>query len=445
MRTTWGVWGAVALCVSGAVVAAGAGPGHHPAYAQEWQVLDLGAAESVNASVDASGLRPDDAVPLGAALDEESGQTTALATFPAKELDRVAATVEVDVDTSGSADRPEALIGEVRGRDTTGDTDNWSEWRELGDVGTGPSAVDLAAPSREVQVRVGLGADAEQDDERVTAVRVRAPDHAEGWVTDPPGGGGERRETEPEGDPGPGTETGEEEESAFSARLFATRVGLVGNQTANGHTIENDDYFVALPSRRGLAQRGDGDYTVRVCTIDERRRCSYLPVWDVGPWNITDDHWNEARESWTDLPRGRPQAEAAYQDGHNAGLDGFGRQVANPAGIDLADGAFDTGLALATNAWVDVDYLWTAREGLPARVATESEQDPVVLRGGPGTDYHDVGRAAHAAHVQIECQSEGREVSGPQGASSAWYRLGAADFIPATFVETEGDVPLCAD
>ncbi|WP_236539950.1 hypothetical protein [Spiractinospora alimapuensis] len=441
MRTTWGMWGAVAMGVSAAMVAGTAGAGHHPAYAQEWRVLDLDTAERVNAELDANGLRAESADLLGAALDEESARASALATFPATELDSVSSTVEVDVDTSASPARPRDLLGEVRGRDTSAGIETWSEWRELDDVGAGPSTVDLPTPSREIQVRVSLGPDSERDDESVTAVRVRVPDDAEAPETDSPGGNGERRETGGEQEPTP--EAGDD--PAFSARLFATRIGLVGNQTANGHTIRKDDYFVALPSRRGLAQRGDGDYTVRVCTIDEPRRCAYLPVWDVGPWNITDDHWNEARESWTDLPQGRPQAEAAYQDGHNDGLDGFGRRVANPAGIDLADGAFDTGLALPTNAWVDVDYLWTAQEGVPARVATESERDPVVLRGGPGTDYPDVGRAAHAAHVQIECQSDGREVSGPQGPSDAWYRLGAADFIPATFVQTEGDVPVCGE
>ena len=57
-------------------------------------------------------------------------------------------------------------------------------------------------------------------------------------------------------------------------------------------------------------------------------------------WSTTDDYWNPAatRQSWKDLPQGRPEAQAAYQSGYNGGKDQFGRTVANPAGIDLGDG-----------------------------------------------------------------------------------------------------------
>ncbi|MCF2434749.1 hypothetical protein LV779_08430 [Streptomyces thinghirensis] len=57
-------------------------------------------------------------------------------------------------------------------------------------------------------------------------------------------------------------------------------------------------------------------------------RCETAPVWDVGPWNTHDDHWNPPaqREQWKDLPRGLPQAQAAYENGYNGGRDEFGRQ-----------------------------------------------------------------------------------------------------------------------
>ncbi|HKR48343.1 MAG TPA: hypothetical protein VJT72_01975, partial [Pseudonocardiaceae bacterium] len=146
--------------------------------------------------------------------------------------------------------------------------------------------------------------------------------------------------------------------SPRSYRVFATREGLIGGTTANGHVIRERDHFVALPSRRGLAPRGSGDYTVKVCS--DSGRCEWAPVWDVGPWNTTDDYWNspQGRQSWRDLPRGRPQAQAAYDDGHNGGQDQFGRQVLNPAGIDLADGTFWDGLGLRDNSWITVTYLW---------------------------------------------------------------------------------------
>jgi hypothetical protein len=58
------------------------------------------------------------------------------------------------------------------------------------------------------------------------------------------------------------------------------------------------------------------------------------------------------------LPQGLPEAQAAYEDGYNDGLDGFGRRVLNPAGIDLADGTFYN-VGLNDNGWVTVTYLWT--------------------------------------------------------------------------------------
>jgi len=63
---------------------------------------------------------------------------------------------------------------------------------------------------------------------------------------------------------------------------------------------------------------------------------------------------------WKDLPQGKPEAQAAYQDGYNGGYDQFGRRPANPAGIDLADGTFWYDLGLSNNDWVNVTYLWTS-------------------------------------------------------------------------------------
>jgi hypothetical protein len=140
-------------------------------------------------------------------------------------------------------------------------------------------------------------------------------------------------------------------------KLFATREGLVGRTTANGHVIRRDDRFVALPSRRALSSRNGREFQVR---LSYRGRSVVAPVWDVGPWNIRDDHWSPTprREQWRDLPQGMPQAQAAYERGYNGGRDGFGRRVTNPAGIDLADGTFWRDLRMWDNDWVGVEYLW---------------------------------------------------------------------------------------
>ena len=147
--------------------------------------------------------------------------------------------------------------------------------------------------------------------------------------------------------------------AARSYKVYATREGLVGSTTANGHKIVSRDHFVALPSGKSLNANGKKTYQVKVCAANGR--CETAPVWDVGPWNTKDDYWNPAssRQSWKDLPEGKPEAQAAYQSGYNGGKDQFGRKVSNPAGIDLADGTFLDGLKLTDNAWVTVTYLWT--------------------------------------------------------------------------------------
>ncbi|MEH1128859.1 hypothetical protein [Micromonospora sp. CPCC 206061] len=220
-------------------------------------------------------------------------------------------------------------------------------------------------------------------------------------------------------------------------RIFATRVGLVGGATANGHVITSRDHFVALPSRRGLAPKNTGDYTVRVCAA--AGRCEWAPVWDVGPWNVTDDYWNppSVRQSWTDLPQGKPEVQAAYQEGYNGGKDGYGRRVRNPAGIDLADGTFWDGLRLTNNAWVDVTYLWTGT-GLRGTVRTPGST--LTVRDGPRVDASAVGMAANHARLIIECQVAGDTVT--YGTTNRWNRLAPGYFVSDAYVNT-GSAPTC--
>jgi murein DD-endopeptidase MepM/ murein hydrolase activator NlpD len=163
----------------------------------------------------------------------------------------------------------------------------------------------------------------------------------------------------------------------LTARVFATREGLVGETTANGHVITPDDRFVALPSRRALNLNvGSNDYQVKIRNPENGREV-IAPVWDIGPWNINDDYWNDARERemWNDLPRGIPEAQAAYLQGYNRSRDGFGRVVLNPAGIDLADGTFWDDLDMTDNGWVEVTYLWTQVETATGRFTIGSPWD----------------------------------------------------------------------
>jgi len=214
-------------------------------------------------------------------------------------------------------------------------------------------------------------------------------------------------------------------------RVFATREGLVGGTTANGHVIRDRDHFVALPSRRALSPRNTTDYSVKVCA--PTGRCAFAPVWDVGPWNIRDDYWNPSsqRQQWADLPQGLPQAQAARERGHNGGKDGFGREIKNPAGIDLGDGLFWDALGLTDNAWVTVDYLWTGDSAL-ARVEAD---EPTEVRAAPDTTAAVVGLAAERAAVPVECVVDDGD--------DEWLKIGDGQFLPAAAVDGAGDVGPC--
>ena len=148
----------------------------------------------------------------------------------------------------------------------------------------------------------------------------------------------------------------------LSFSIFSTREGLVGGTTANGHVIVANDRFAALPSRRALSTNFGYEREVR---LTYRGRTTTVPVWDIGPWNTHDDYWNPSiiRETFKDLPRGTPEAEAAFAAGYNGGLDERGRRVLTPAGIDLADGTFWLDLAMTNNDRVQVEYLWLDQNG----------------------------------------------------------------------------------
>lgn len=305
-----------------------------------------------------------------------------------------------------AADQPagSAVAVDLRGTRADG---SWTEW-----TATSPKALAmLGAAVTGVQARIVLRAGKGGVSPVVRSVRLTARPGSQVLATQP--------------------------HRPPSYRVFATREGLVGNTTANGHMIRERDHFVALPSRRGLAPRDSGDYTVKVCA--DNGRCEWAPVWDVGPWNTTDDYWNpsDVRQSWPDLPQGRPQAEAAYHDYYHDGQDQFGRKVRNPAGIDLADGTFWDGLQLHDNSWVSVTYLWVTdlwTEGVwPAIV-----QIPALpVHSGPGEQYPTVGLAAQRATLSVECTVAGQLVTANQGRTSQWLRIGPKQFVSAAHVSLQ--------
>lgn len=218
--------------------------------------------------------------------------------------------------------------------------------------------------------------------------------------------------------------------ASFSSTVFTTREGLVGRRTANGHVIVKRDWFAALPSKLGLADRGSGDRSVKVCS-DNTGRCVFLPVWDVGPWNTNDDYWNSRRRMWKDLPRGKPEAQAARSDGYHGGKDEFGRRVLNPAGIDLADGAFWDGLGLTANSWVDVTFLWT---GSGERGWVDTEGGPARVRSGANLKAEVKGGAGEYAQVPIWCQVRGERVSGTVRTTNMWDKVGSGHYVSHAYI-----------
>jgi hypothetical protein len=154
-------------------------------------------------------------------------------------------------------------------------------------------------------------------------------------------------------------------------RIFATREGLIGRMTANGHIIRRRDRFVALPSWSVLAPKGSTRFRVRVTY---KGRSVVAPVWDVGPWNTKDDYWSPKRR-YRDLPVGMPMAQAAHRVGYNGGRDEQGRRILLPNGIDLADGTFWDDLRMTCEDWVEVSFLWLGVDPGSGAVAVE-DRDP---------------------------------------------------------------------
>jgi hypothetical protein len=156
-------------------------------------------------------------------------------------------------------------------------------------------------------------------------------------------------------------------------KLRATRMGMVGGRTANGHRITKHDHFVSLPSWRSLAPNGTMDYTVR---ITYNGRSSVAPVYDVGPWNVHDNYWDEQRERFDDLPRGWPEDHAAYYDGYNGGRAEKGK-VRFPTAVDVGDGVWWDDLGIkGDQATVEITFLWLGRDPLAAEPPPPPQATP---------------------------------------------------------------------
>ncbi|MEV4757607.1 hypothetical protein AB0J86_21185 [Micromonospora sp. NPDC049559] len=391
----------VAVLAAAPAVAAPAAPASPPAEGNEW-TADLGTvdADDVNVGTGAAGLRLADPNPSRAGRRAAAEGMLLLTPHRlATPANRVRAELAAAARPGGGA---EVEVRGLRGAD-------WTEWRTA--TATAPAVFDR--PVDQVQARIVLTAERPEAAPTASALRLRADSVAVTAAATP----------------------------GLTYQVYATREGLVGGMTANGHVITSRDHFVSFPSARSLSPKNTGDYTAKVCTTSGSR-CEYAPVWERGPWNLRDDYWNPptVRETFADLPQGKPEAQAAYQDGYNGGKNDRGSTVANPAGIDLADGTFWDGLLLTNNAWVNVSYLWT---GTGSRGTVGS--GPLNIRSGPGTSYAVKGLAAQYAKVPIECWVTGTSVAGPYGTTTRWDRLATGEFVSHSYISaTTGEaVPAC--
>ncbi|HYF66103.1 MAG TPA: hypothetical protein VD886_24955 [Herpetosiphonaceae bacterium] len=275
---------------------------------------------------------------------------------PAHTFSRSVAAVTLDTDTT----LPEgtAVRLDVRAQNMLG---GWQLWQEA----PRGARVAFEYPSSVVQFRLTLLGNGQSPNTRSVAVTAEWGDGAVSMLATAP-----------------------------TYRIYATREGLVGRRTANGHIIQPNDHFVALPSWRSLSSRGGYEYQVRVTY---NGRSAVVPVWDVGPWNTHDNYWSTNREMWKDLPRGKPQAQAARLEGYNNGRDERGRRPNLPNGIDIADGTF-WALGIPDNAWVEVTFLWEGADpgggsSAPPSSAPTPTPPPVVPppAGSSVVDNSDAG------------------------------------------------------
>jgi LysM repeat protein len=164
-------------------------------------------------------------------------------------------------------------------------------------------------------------------------------------------------------------------------QIFATRFESKGGA-----------YTAALPdqclkfSNGGLKTCEDKGYTPGrgYAVALSYKKAAGVVVGEAGPWNVDDNYWATLgdptpRRMFVDLPLGMPEAQAAYFNGYNGGLDQYGRTVTAPFGIDLAfQVADDLGLPPKKNDWITVTFLWTSDWDAPAAPPAPKPAQPTA-------------------------------------------------------------------
>jgi hypothetical protein len=225
--------------------------------------------------------------------------------------------------------------------------------------------------------------------------------------------------------------------------ITATREGLVGGTTSNGHLIVPNDHFVSLPACTALScpwrtPGATGDNYAADCgtncyvrvTNPVTNQCSVAPVYDVGPWFTNDNWWdptgsrnlNNLRGTVNILAQGYTGADAAMNGldvgygiaGSGRGMSNVGYDVANRAALDIGDGTWaDVGLDYdAGIAPVVVTLLWQTGENRDTAASA-------CAKGGPG------GNTGAASRISIS------PLAGPAGTT---IQVNGTDFQPGETV-----------
>jgi LysM repeat protein len=198
-----------------------------------------------------------------------------------------------------------------------------------------------------------------------------------------------------------------------SYEVFATRYDSKGA------------YYVALPDKCVKFTNGgnriceDHGYVVgkKYDVYVRYKKGVAARVGESGPWNVDDTYWATfgdptPRRMFADLPLGMPEAQAAFFNGYNGGLDQYGRKVTAPYGIDLArQVSVDIGLEPGTNDWIQVSFLWTEEWGVAS--APTAAKKPV-------DDSSQATQAAAAPASAVTQQADGSLVLVVQPQQTLW-------------------------
>jgi len=172
-------------------------------------------------------------------------------------------------------------------------------------------------------------------------------------------------------------------------------------------------------------------------------------VLESGPWNVDDAYWATTndptpRRMFTDLPLGMPEAQAAYFDNYNGGLDQFGRVVTAPFGIDLArEVSIDIGLQPGENDWIEVTFLWTENwDSAPAQVITLGKPTKLIPKWDGDTDHAAINWTCPVTTLTCDTSEARYTIAHAQGSTTVsrdqcpiandWVNLGTYEFNQGT-------------